>query len=72
MTKTYWNHFEMSPLPQKSTSYSYIIAIFDSHTCTVTPVCAWDICGSMKVDVQLEGTFTKYQSFRTVLKKVYH
>ena len=34
--------------------------------------CAWTICGSKKGDIQLEGTLTKYQSFRTVLKKIYH
>ena len=48
MTKTYWNHFEMSllthhhhhppPPHKKSTLYFYNIAIFDSHTCTVTSV----------------------------------
>ena len=44
MTKTYWNHFEMSllttpppPRPQK-VHHIFIITIFDSHTCTVTSV----------------------------------
>ena len=42
MTKTYWNHFEMSllttlPPPRlKKVHHIFIITIFDSHTCTVT------------------------------------
>lgn len=44
MTKTYWNHFEMSllttlPPPRlKKVHHIFIITIFDSHTCTVTSV----------------------------------
>ena len=74
ITKTYWNHFEMSlltPSPHKKVHHIFIIAIFDSHT-MYCDFCAWAICGSKKGDIQLEGTLTKYQSFRTVLKKVYH
>lgn len=78
MTKTYWNHFEMSLLttppppspPQKSTPYFYNYYFWFSYMyCDFS---AWAICGSKKVDIQLVGTFTKYQSFRIVLKKVYH
>lgn len=78
MTKTYWNHFEMSllttppPPPRpKKIHHIFIITIFDSHT-MYCDFCAWAICGSKKGDIQLEGTLTKYQSFRTVLKKIYH
>ena len=47
MTKTYWNHFEMSllttppppPPPRpKKVHHIFIITIFDSHTCFVTSV----------------------------------
>ena len=78
MTKTYWNHFEMSLLtpppppfpPQKSTPYFYNYYFWFSYM--FRDFCAWAICESKKGDIQLEGTFTKYQSFRIVLKKVYH
>ena len=59
------------PPPPKKVHQIFIITIFDSHT-MYCDFCAWTICGSKKGDIQLEGTLTKYQSFRTVLKKIYH
>ena len=56
--------------PQKSTPYFYNYYFWFSYM--YCDFCAWAICGSKKGDIQLEGTFTKYQSFRIVLKKVYH
>ena len=65
MTKTYWSHFKMSlhtppPPPKKNVHHVFITAIF---------VLCLGYCGSKKVDIQLEGTLTKYQSFRTILTK---
>ena len=70
MLESLWN-VPPHPLPHKKVHHNFIITIFDSHT-MYCDFCAWTICGSKKGDIQLEGTLTKYQSFRTVLKKIYH
>ena len=77
MTKTYWNHFEMSlltlpPPPQKKVRHTFINYCYFWFSYMYCDFCAWAICQSKKVYIQIEGTFTEYQSFRTVLKTIYH
>ena len=59
------------PLPAPK-EYTFFYNYYFWFSYMYCDFCAWVICGSKKGDIQLEGTFTKYQSFRIVLKKVYH
>lgn len=60
------------PHPPQKVRHTFINYCYFWFSYMYCDFCAWAICQSKKVYIQIEGTFTEYQSFRTVLKTIYH